>query len=236
MSDSNLIDLVGARKNVEKARIFAICLACSACFVEASAQSTNAPAGTPAKQPAPVATSAKPEAPAAAPTLPAGVTPPAGYVIGPDDQLSIVFWREKDLSADVVVRPDGLISLPLLNDVAAAGLTPEQLRVNITQGAGKFVEEPTVSVVVKAINSRKVFVTGQVGKPGPYPLSGPTTVLQLIATAGGVAEYAKKSEILVIRKENDKQLTFPFNYDGVMKGKNLNQNIELKPGDTVIVP
>jgi len=147
-----------------------------------------------------------------------------------------VFWREKDLSADVVVRPDGLISLPLLNDVAAAGLTPEQLRVNITRGAGKFVEEPTVSVVVKAINSRKVFVTGQVGKPGPYPLSGPTTVLQLIATAGGVAEYAKKSEILVIRKENDKQLTFPFNYDGVMKGKNLNQNIELKPGDTVIVP
>jgi len=102
--------------------------------------------------------------------------------------LSIVYWREKDLSADVVVRPDGLISLPLLNDVNASGLTPEQLRVAISQGASKFVEEPTVSVVVKAINSRKVFITGQVAKPGPVPLGGPMTVLQLIAMAGGVAE------------------------------------------------
>ena len=102
--------------------------------------------------------------------------------------MSIVYWREKDLSADVVVRPDGLISLPLLNDVNASGLTPEQLRVAISQGASKFVEEPTVSVVVKAINSRKVFITGQVAKPGPVPLGGPMTVLQLIAMAGGVAE------------------------------------------------
>lgn len=168
--------------------------------------------------------------------IPPGVTPPAGYVIGPDDQLSIIYWREKDMSADAVVRPDGMISLPLLNDVPAAGLTPEQLRVAITQGAGKFVEEPTVSVVVKAINSRKVFITGQVGKPGPYPLGGPTTVLQLIATAGGVAEYADKKKIVVLRNENGKQVTFPFNYDDVMKRKNLAQNIELRPGDTVIVP
>ena len=129
-----------------------------------------------------------------------------------------------------------MISLPLLNDIQAAGLTPEQLRVAITQGATKFVEEPTVSVVVKAINSRKVFITGQVGKPGPYPLGGPTTVLQLIATAGGVAEYANKSKIVILRKENGKQTTLPFNYEDVMKGKNLAQNIELKPGDTVIVP
>ena len=106
----------------------------------------------------------------------------------------------------------------------------------ITQGASKFVEEPTVSVVVKAINSRKVFITGQVAKPGPFPLSGPTTVLQLISLAGGVAEYAKKSEIVVLRNENGKQTTFPFNYEQVMKRKNLGQNIELQPGDTVIVP
>jgi polysaccharide export outer membrane protein len=174
--------------------------------------------------------------PSAAPAIPAGVTPPAGYVIGPDDQLSIVYWRDKDLSAEVVVRPDGLISLPLLNDVTAAGLTPEELRVVITKGASKFIEEPTVSVVVKAINSRKVFITGQVGKPGPYPLSGPTTVLQLISTAGGVAEYAKKSEIVILRNENGRQTTFPFNYNAVLKRKNLTQNIELRPGDTVIVP
>lgn len=230
---TGLVDLVGARKTVEKARIFAFCLACSACAVEAFAQA----AGSAAKQPpsAPAAT-AKPSPAAAAPVLPAGVAPPNGYVIGPDDQLSIVYWREKDLSADVVVRPDGLISLPLLNDVKASGLTPEQLRVAITQGASKFVEEPTVSVVVKAINSRKVFITGQVAKPGPFPLSGPTTVLQLISLAGGVAEYAKKSEIVVLRNENGKQTTFPFNYEQVMKRKNLGQNIELQPGDTVIVP
>ena len=91
-------------------------------------------------------------------------------------------------------------------------------------------------MVVKAINSRKVFITGQVGKPGPYPLGGPTTVLQLIATAGGVAEYAKKSKIIVLRTEGGKAVALPFNYEEVMKGKSLQQNIELKPGDTVIVP
>jgi polysaccharide export outer membrane protein len=170
------------------------------------------------------------------PAIPAGVAPPPGYVIGPDDALSIVFWREKDLSADVVVRPDGMISLPLVNDIRADGQTPEQLRVALTAAASKFVEEPTVTVVVKAINSRKVFITGQVGKPGPYPLGGPTTVLQLIATSGGVAEYAKKDKIMVVRKENGKDVVHQFNYEEVLEGKKLQQNIELKPGDTIIVP
>jgi polysaccharide export outer membrane protein len=201
---------------LEKARIFAFCLACCTLAIPAFAQAQD--------------TGAK------APALPAGITPPTGYVIGPDDQLSVVYWREKDMSADVVVRPDGLISLPLLNDVQASGLTPEQLRAAITQGAAKFVEEPTVSVVVKAINSRKVFITGQVNKPGPYPLGAPTTVLQLITIAGGVAEYADKGKIIVLRNENGKQSTFRFNYQDVTKGKNLAQNIELKPGDTVVVP
>jgi polysaccharide biosynthesis/export protein len=202
---------------LEKARIFAFCLACSTVAVPVFAQAQNAGAKV-------------------APVLPAGVTPPPDYVIGPDDQLSVVYWRDKDMSADVVVRPDGLISLPLLNDVKASGLTPEQLRASITKGATKFVEEPTVSVVVKAINSRKVFITGQVGKPGPYPLGAPTTVLHLITIAGGVAEYADKSKIIVLRNENGKQTTFKFNYADVTKGKNLAQNIELKPGDTVVVP
>ena len=175
--------------------------------------------------------------PAGAPALPAGVTAPAGYVIGPDDNLAIVYWREKDMSADVVVRPDGMISLPLLNEVKASGLTPEELRAAITQSASKFVEEPTVSVVVKAINSRKVFITGLVAKPGPYPLGGPTTVLQLISNAGGLAEYANKKKIVVVRKgDNGREMTLLFNYEDVMKGKNMAQNIELKPGDTVIVP
>ena len=172
----------------------------------------------------------------AAPPAAAAATAPPGYVIGPDDALTVVFWREKELSADVVVRPDGMISLPLINDVRAEGLTPEQLRLALTTAASKFVEEPTVTVVVKAINSRKIFITGQVGKPGPYPINGPTTVLQLLAMAGGVAEYADKSKIIVVRKENGKDVSFPFNYNEVVTGKKLQQNIELKPGDSVIVP
>ena len=120
-----------------------------------------------------------------------GVSPPPDYVIGPDDVLTVVFWRDKDMSGDVTVRPDGKITLPLVNEVAAAGLTPEQLRAQLTELAGKLIEEPNITVVVKAINSRKVFVMGQVGKPGPYRLVDRTTVLQMLAIAGGVLEYAK---------------------------------------------
>jgi polysaccharide biosynthesis/export protein len=214
----------GALKTLAKARIFALCLGCCLASIAAFAQAAAAPA---ASQTKPVT---------APPILPAGVALPPGYLIGPDDQLTVVYWREKDLSADVVVRPDGLISLPLLNDIQAAGLTPDQLRLSITQGATKFVEDPTVSVVVKAINSRKVFITGQIAKPGPYPLGGPTTVLQMIATAGGVAEYADKKKIVVVRRENGKESTLRFNYEDVVKGKNLAQNIELRPGDSIIVP
>lgn len=172
----------------------------------------------------------------APPPTPAGVPLPSDYVIGPDDVLTVIFWREKDLSGDVAVRPDGRISLPLLNDVDAAGLTPEQLRARLTEAADKLLEEPTVTVVVKQINSRKVFITGQVAKPGPYPLGGPTTVVQLIAMAGGVLEYADDKNISIMRVENGRQVSLRFNYDEVKKRKNLQQNIALKPGDTIIVP
>jgi polysaccharide export outer membrane protein len=174
--------------------------------------------------------------PPAAVAAPAGVTPPTDYVIGPDDQLTIMFWREKDMSADVIVRPDGKITLPLLNEVLAAGLTPEQLRLKVTDEAKRYVEEPNATVVVRQINSRKVFINGQVGKGGPYPLSSTMTVLQLISMAGGLNEYAKASKISILRTENGKPLRFTFNYKEVIEGKNLKQNIELKPGDTVIVP
>jgi polysaccharide export outer membrane protein len=179
---------------------------------------------------------AQPQAAPGAANVPAGAVIPPGYVIGADDVLTVVFWRDKEMSGDVAVRPDGKISLPLLNDVEAAGLTPEQLRERLTQAAGRLIEDPNVSVIVKTINSRKVFVTGQVGKPGPYPLSAPTTVLQLLATAGGVLEYAKAKDIRIMRTESGKQVSYKFNYKDVIEGKNLKQNIELKPGDTVIVP
>jgi polysaccharide export outer membrane protein len=172
----------------------------------------------------------------APPTVPAGVPLPADYVIGADDVLTIVFWKDKDMSADVTVRPDGKVTLPLVNDIDAAGKTPDELRGSITKAATKFIEDPTVSVVVKQINSRRVFITGMVGKPGAYPISAPTTILQLISMAGGLGEFAHTKDIIINRLDRGRQVALKFNYDEVRKGKNLKQNIELKPGDTVIVP
>jgi polysaccharide export outer membrane protein len=173
----------------------------------------------------------------AASAVPAAVNTPANYVIGPDDVLSIMFWRDKEMSTDVVVRPDGQISLPLVNEIHAGGLTPGQLRDAIDSVAKRYVEEPSITVVVKQINSRKIFITGQVEKPGPYTMSGRTTVLQLISMAGGLREFADGKKILVMRTDKSgKQTGFPFNYRQVSEGKNLAQNIELQPGDTVVVP
>jgi polysaccharide export outer membrane protein len=198
------------------------------------------PAGAPKpSQPAGSAQKPTPGSPTPAPIAPAtttGVTPPADYVIGPGDILVISFWREKDLSSEAIVRPDGRISLPLINDVVAAGLTPEGLRQSLMKLAEKFVEDTNVTVVVKQINSRWVYITGQVSKPGPFPLVGPTTVLQLIAMSGGLLEYADGKNVVVMRNENGKPSNFRFNYNDVVRQKNLNQNILLKPGDTVVVP
>jgi len=177
--------------------------------------------------------------PAAAPAQPptaAAATTPADYVIGPDDVLGIVFWELPNHGGDVVVRPDGKITLPLINDVQAAGLTPEQLRAAVEKESAKFIREPDVTVVVKQINSRKVYVTGQVNKPGTYTLTTPTTVLQVLALAGGVNDFAKKDRIVVMRTENGRTSSHKFNYKDVIQGKKLDQNIPLKPGDTVVVP
>ncbi len=161
----------------------------------------------------------------------------ANYVIGPDDVLSLLFWRDKDMTADVVVRPDGKISLPLINDIQAGGLTPSELREVVNTVARRYVDDPSVTVVVKQINSRKLFITGQVEKPGPYPMNGRMTVLQLIATAGGLKEFTDGKRILIMRAdEAGKQTSYLFNYRQVTEGKNLAQNIELQPGDTVVVP
>jgi polysaccharide biosynthesis/export protein len=194
-----------------------------------SSQTAMVLAAEPQPQAAHAATSA-----AAVPTTMS--VPAAEYVIGPDDVLAIVFWQEKDLSAEVVVRPDGNISLPLLNDLKAAGMTPTQLRERILEGARRYVEDPNATVVVKQVNSRKVFITGQINKPGGYPLNAPTTVVQLIATAGGLTDYADKKNIFVVRNENGIQVSYSVNYKDILERKNLAPNIELKPGDTVIVP
>jgi polysaccharide export outer membrane protein len=164
---------------------------------------------------------------------------PPNYKIGVDDVLAVIFLDElKSLTADVAVRPDGKISLPLINDIQAEGLTTDELRLSITKAATKFVAaEPNVTVEVKQINSRRVFITGQVGKPGQYPLTAHMTVIQLIAVAGGMPEYADKEHIVVLRTENGLLKSYTVNYDQITqpKPKNLQQNIELKPGDTVVI-
>jgi polysaccharide biosynthesis/export protein len=161
---------------------------------------------------------------------------PQDYIIGPDDVLQVLFWRDKDMSGEFIVRPDGKISLPLLNDVQAAGLTPEQLRARVVEQAAKYLEDPTATVVVKQINSRRVFITGTVEKPGSYQLTTRTTVMQLIATAGGLKEYAKRDKIKILRAGKNRDQRLSFDYDRVVSGRNQQQNIELKPGDTVVVP
>ena len=197
----------------------------------AGAQPSAPPPATPPATPAATAPSAA--AASANASVPAV---PVDYVIGAEDVLSVVYWRDKDMTGDVSVRPDGKISLPLLNDVQAAGLTPAQLRDRLVEVSKQYFEDPSVTVVVKQMNSHKVFITGEVNKPGPYPLVGPTTVLQLISIAGGLRDYADSKKIIIVRTENGRPMSYPFNYKDVVTGKNLRQNVELKPGDTVIVP
>lgn len=169
--------------------------------------------------------------PAAAPAA-----TPADYVIGLDDILTVTFWHEKNLSGDVVVRPDGKITLPLVNDVVALGLTPQQLKEKLTAAAEPFLENPNVTVAVKEIKSQRVFITGRVERPGVYVLTAPTTVLQLIAMAGGLKEFADAKHIVITRTVSGTPETYTFNYKDVTKRRGLRDNIELKAGDTVVVP
>jgi polysaccharide export outer membrane protein len=156
------------------------------------------------------------------------------YVIGPADVLSVVFWRDDQMSRDVLVRPDGKISIPLLDDVQAAGLTPEELRDRLIGAARRYVTDPKVTVVVQQINSRHVYITGLVANPGAYPLTQSMTVLQLVATAGGLQDYAKSDEIRIVGLDEGRRVSVRFNYGKAAKGEA--EDVELQPGDTVVVP
>ena len=160
----------------------------------------------------------------------------AGVVVQIEDVLQVTVWKNDTLSRVVPVRPDGKISLPLLNDVQASGSTPEELAQALARAAVKFVDEPDVAVIVKEIHSRKVFLVGQVATPGMVPLTGDMNVLQLIAVGGGLLEYADRKNIVITRTQDRQEMRFRFNYDDVLKGKNVRQNIILRPGDTVVVP
>ena len=155
------------------------------------------------------------------------------YVIGPDDVLSVVFWKEPEMSAQVRVRPDGKISLPLLRDVRASGLTPEQLRQQLEADAKPFFAETNATVTVNEVNSRKVFVTGEVGRPGAFPLTSPMTILQVLALAGGFSAFADEEHIEVFRSDEAGPARFRFNYKDVLNGKR--PDVALKSGDTIVV-
>jgi len=158
------------------------------------------------------------------------------YIIGEEDVLNIAVWKEAEVTRTVPVRPDGKISLPLINDVQAAGLTPIQLGLSITERLRKFIAEPQVTVIVTQINSRRIYIVGEVGRAGAYPLVPNMTILQALSSAGGFTQFANLKGIYLLRNENGRQITYPFNYKDAIKGKRAEQNIQLKPGDTIVVP
>lgn len=165
----------------------------------------------------------------------AATTDPA-YVIGADDVLNISVWKEPQITRTVPVRPDGKISLPLLNDVQAAGLTPMQLSSLITKRLKKYLADPQVTVIVTQINSQRYYIMGEVTRAGAYPLLPNMTILQALSGAGGFSPFAKLSNIYLLRMVNGHQIKFPFNYKAVIKGQKTDEDMVLKAGDTIIVP
>jgi polysaccharide export outer membrane protein len=179
---------------------------------------------------------AQESAPAKAPAAPpaaAGISPT--YVIGADDTIFVSVWKEPDLTNTLPVRADGMISMPLLNDVQAAGLTPMQLGASITEKLRKFISDPHVTVVVTQMNSQRIYVTGEVTHSGPMNLLPDMTVLQALSGAG-FTQFANTQGIYLLRNENGAQKRYPVNYKKLIKGEAPEQNITLKPGDTIVVP
>jgi polysaccharide export outer membrane protein len=188
----------------------------------AMAQTAAAPAATPAAKPADAASS--------------GVRPES-YVIGAEDVISVYVWKEPDMSKAVPVRPDGMISLPLVGEVKAAGYTPVQLQGVLADAMKKYVSDPQVTVVVEKIASLSFNIVGEVSHPGYFPLTRRMTVLDAVAMAGGFKDFAKTKKVYVLRMgPNGTEQRLPFNYNEVIKGKNPQQNIELQPRDTIVVP
>jgi polysaccharide export outer membrane protein len=199
--------------------VAAACLCFAAQSAEAQGTTTTTPDSTKVSQ-----------------ATPAPIDTDPSYKIGPQDVLRIDVWKEPDISRLVPVRPDGKITLPLLNDIQAAGLTPLQLGAKISEGLKKFITSPQVTVGVTEINSRRVFVTGEVARPGAFPLLPNMTVLQALSSSGGFTQFARVKNIYVLRMEDAKQVKHPFNYKDAVSGKHPEQNIILEGGDIIVVP
>ena len=169
--------------------------------------------------------------PAQAAARPSSTFP--AYTIGAGDVLRVIVWKEPDLTLDVTVRVDGMITVPLIGDLKAAGRSPAQVSDSLAQGLERFVEMPRVTVAVSQANSARFYVVGQVAKPGEFPLSSNTTVLQGLALAGGLKEFAKVESIVIVRQD---QTVVPVNYKRIAEGKDVSQNVPLGRGDTIVVP
>ncbi len=214
-------------KSISKAAVAALIM------IGSMAWAQNAPAQSAAVSPV--------DAPGSAPSIPDKPAPAAHpisgptYVIGPEDVLHIQVWKEADMTATLPVRPDGKISMPLLNDVQAAGLTPEKLAETLTEKLKKYIADPRVTVVVAQINSKRIYLTGEVNKAGVMAMLPNMTVLQALSTAG-LNQFAKTKGIYVLRMQNGKQEKLPVNYRKLVKGQDIEQNYLLQPGDTIVVP
>jgi polysaccharide export outer membrane protein len=200
-------------------RLFMVAFLAPALFCPAQ---DKAPADQPASQ--------ETSKPVAAATASSGT-----YVIGASDVLTVTVFKEPTLSGSLLVRPDGMISIPLLGDVKASGKTPLQLAAEVTEDLKKFVQDPNVSIVMTEINSKKVYLLGEVGKPGPIEMTPGMTLLQAIATAGGLTEYANAKKIYILRTEGGKQQKIPVRYKQALRGDGA-LNLTLNPGDTIVVP
>jgi polysaccharide export outer membrane protein len=160
-----------------------------------------------------------------------------GYVVGEADVLRINVWKQPEISQlDVRVRPDGMVSVPLVGEIKVSGMTPVQIQETLVSELKRYVNEPRVTVSVAEVGSKTVYVTGEVQHPGAYSLVGPVDVLQIIAKAGGVTPYAHRRSVFVLRQINGKKQKLPVNYSEIFKGKSPEKNIDLEPGDTVVVP
>ena len=159
-----------------------------------------------------------------------------GYKIQPGDILSISVWREPDMQLEVLVKPDGRLSFPLVGELSALGKTTEQLKKEVTDGLAKYIPDLSVNVAVKQPDGNKIYVIGKVNKPGEFVMSRQLDVMQALSVAGGTAKFASLDDIRILRRQNDKQKMYLFEYSAVEKGKNLSQNILLQSGDIVVVP
>jgi polysaccharide export outer membrane protein len=216
----------------DRPRVGIACSRAKCCVGDRSGQAPEA--GQEKPQESKPAEPKQPEPPTERVEVPAvaAAVDPKTYVVGVQDVVFVKVWREAELSGLYVVRPDGKISMPLVGEIVATGTTPDQLKERITAGLGVFMNRPEVMIEIHQVNSKRYYMTGEVKRPGPYPLVTPLTILEAISHAGGLRDFANSKKIVIMR--NGERLK--FNYKDVIKGKNLDQNIQIEPGDHILVP